>query len=154
MNPSFFTFYAALSCLCLKCQPTDYMAGVNNTWPSGHMHPAKSRDVAHWTAPKISCFFCCSISKTSSASAVLHPPDQGLPLDLTGGTVPDPQFGPLCFRKYFWHYLINKLCSPAIWVVIVSWAWVAVQMSNLQARYDLFCVKSAIKPQPTNEPTV
>ena len=26
--------------------------------------------------------------------------------------------------------------------------------TNLQARYDLFCVKSAIKPQPTNQPVV
>jgi len=25
--------------------------------------------------------------------------------------------------------------------------------TNLQARYDLFCVKSAVKPQPTNQPT-
>ena len=24
--------------------------------------------------------------------------------------------------------------------------------TNLQARYDLFCIKSAIKPQPTNQP--
>jgi len=24
--------------------------------------------------------------------------------------------------------------------------------TNLQARYDLFCVKSAVKPQPTNQP--
>ena len=24
------------------------------------------------------------------------------------------------------------------------------QPTNLQARYDLFCVKSAVKPQPTN----
>jgi len=23
--------------------------------------------------------------------------------------------------------------------------------TNLQARYDLFCVKSAVKPQPTNQ---
>jgi len=26
--------------------------------------------------------------------------------------------------------------------------------TNLQARYDLFCVKSAVKPQPTNQPTI
>jgi len=26
--------------------------------------------------------------------------------------------------------------------------------TNLQARYDLFCVKSVVKPQPTNQPTV
>ena len=25
--------------------------------------------------------------------------------------------------------------------------------TNLQARYDLFCVKSAVKPQPTNQPS-
>jgi len=25
-------------------------------------------------------------------------------------------------------------------------------LTNLQARYDLFCVKSAVKPQPTNQP--
>jgi len=26
--------------------------------------------------------------------------------------------------------------------------------TNLQARYDLFCAKSAVKPQPTNQPSV
>ena len=26
------------------------------------------------------------------------------------------------------------------------------QIASLQARYDLFCVKSAVKPQSTNQP--
>ena len=45
--------------------------------------------------------------------------------------------------------LVYIVCSG----YICKW-WCCVENipTNLQARYDLFCVKSAVKPQPTNQP--
>ena len=36
--------------------------------------------------------------------------------------------------------------------IVATWKHLNIP-TNLQARYDLFCVKSAVKPQPTNQPT-